>query len=153
MPELRAIRRIWVHDKHEFDDSLPRIYKEVIGKEFDDPEWIGSESFGEEEWKILLETCHDLYPDEELMPEMMSSLIDTELQANGTAQRRGLLKNLDRCIQKTFYKNEEDATKYYTKKIVRRKETGGEYNEKFLQSYEKKDDYATAIFDREDVDA
>ncbi len=153
VPELRAIRRIWVHDKHEFDDSLPRIYKEVIGKEFDDPEWIGSESFGEEEWKILLETCHDLYPDEELMPEMMSSLIDTELQANGTAQRRGLLKNLDRCIQKTFYKNEEDATKYYTKKIVRRKETGGEYNEKFLQSYEKKDDYATAIFDHEDVDA
>ena len=35
LDELRIIRRIWVNDKHEFEDSLPRIYKEVFGKEFD----------------------------------------------------------------------------------------------------------------------
>ena len=31
IPELRCIRRIWVKEKHEFDDSLPEIYKEVTG--------------------------------------------------------------------------------------------------------------------------
>lgn len=25
--ELQAIRRIWVNDKHEFDDALPKIYE------------------------------------------------------------------------------------------------------------------------------
>lgn len=32
LPELRNIRRIWVYDKHEFEDSVPRIYEEVTGK-------------------------------------------------------------------------------------------------------------------------
>ena len=49
LDELRIIRRIWVNDKHEFEDSLPRIYKEVFGKEFDDPEWIAASSFEKEE--------------------------------------------------------------------------------------------------------
>lgn len=49
MPELRCIRRIWVFDKHEFEDSLPEIYKKVTGKKFDDPEWVGSEAFRKEE--------------------------------------------------------------------------------------------------------
>lgn len=39
IPELRNIRRIWVLEKHEFADTLPGIYEEVMGKEFDDPEW------------------------------------------------------------------------------------------------------------------
>ena len=30
MPELVEIRNLWLHQKHEFDDSLPRIYEEVI---------------------------------------------------------------------------------------------------------------------------
>ena len=45
IPELRIIRRIWVKEKHEFDDTLPRIYEEVFEKEFDDPEWIAPEAF------------------------------------------------------------------------------------------------------------
>ena len=34
MDELHEIRRIWLNEKHEFDDSLPRIYEEVTGEEF-----------------------------------------------------------------------------------------------------------------------
>lgn len=30
MPEMRNIRRIWVFDKHEFDDTVPRIYKGLL---------------------------------------------------------------------------------------------------------------------------
>lgn len=45
MPELRNIRRIWVLEKHEFTDTLPTIYEEVMGKTFSDPEWIVPEAF------------------------------------------------------------------------------------------------------------
>ena len=45
LPELQAIRRIWVNDKHEFDDSLPEIYESVTGEKFEDPEWIHNENF------------------------------------------------------------------------------------------------------------
>ena len=32
--ELEEIRRIWVEDKHEIEDSLPRIYKQATGKKY-----------------------------------------------------------------------------------------------------------------------
>ena len=154
IPELRAIRRIWVHDKHEFDDSVPRIYKEIIGKKFDDPEWIGSEAFGKNEWDILCDTCRDLYSREELMPELMSSLIDVEVQANGMAERKDILKKIDNSIRKNFYSDEEDATKYYSDRLNRQKDMDGKYNEKFFAEYLKEDkaSYGT-VFDDEDVDA
>lgn len=139
IPELREIRRIWVHEKHEFDDSLPVIYNEVTGELFDDPEWIASESFGKSEWDILLETCRDLYKDEELLPEMMSSLIDVEITANNLADRKGIFDKLEKCVRKTFYKNEEDATKYYSNRVGRQKDVGGKYNEKFFKELESDD--------------
>lgn len=154
IPELRAIRRIWVRDKHEFDDSVPRIYEEVIGRKFDDPEWIGSEAFGKNEWDILCDTCRDLYSKEELMPELMSSLIDVEVQANGMAERKDILKKIDKCIREDFYSDEEDATKYYSDRLNRQKDMDGKYNEKFFAEYLKEDkvSYGT-VFDDEDVDA
>jgi DNA sulfur modification protein DndC len=138
IPELRVIRRIWVEDKHEFDDSLPRIYEDVVGQSFDDPEWIGYESFGEKEWEILKETCADLYPDEELAFEMMYSLIDIENQAQGANKRKGILDSLDKVFRHTFYKNEDEATEYYSKRVNRKMEYGGKYDEKFLSEYKIK---------------
>jgi len=155
IPELRAIRRIWVHNKHEFDDSVPRIYEEVIGKKFDDPEWIGNGAFGKDEWNILLETCHDLYQDEELMPELLSSIIDVEVEAQGMAERKGILDKIDDCVRKTFYKDEDDATAYYSNRVGRQRDTGAKYNEKFFaestREQESEDD--KVIVSDEDVDA
>lgn len=132
IPELQAIRRIWVNDKHEFDDSLPKIYEKVVGKEFEDPEWIHYENFEAEEWNILKEVCKEMFPDEELAFEMMYSLVDVENKSSGVNQRKGILDSVNSIIGKTCYKNEEDATQYYTDMMRRKKENGGKYNEKFL---------------------
>lgn len=132
IPELQAIRRIWVNDKHEFDDSLPKIYEKVVGKEFEDPEWIHYENFEAEEWNILKEVCEEMFPDEELAFEMMYSLVDVENKSSGVNQRKGILDSVNSIIGKTCYKNEEDATQYYTDMMHRKKENGGKYNEKFL---------------------
>ena len=132
IPELRNIRRIWVYDKHEFDDSLPRIYESVMGKKFEDPDWIGSEAYGHKEWEILKETCNDLFPEEELSFELLYSLIDIENQANSVNQRKGILATLEKCVKHNFYKDESDATSYYTRQLERKKGMGGRYNEKFF---------------------
>lgn len=141
MSELKCIRRIWVYDKHEFDDSLPQIYKEVIGKEFEDSEWIGLETFRNEEWTILREVVEELYPDEELAFEMAYSLIDVENQSANLNKRTGIFDALEKCIQHTYYKNEEDATEFYLSQVKRKKELGGKYDEKALDgSYEEFDE-------------
>lgn len=130
--ELRAIRRIWVLEKHEFDDTVPQIYESVLGIPFSDPDWIHVDNFGREEWDILKSVCQRLYGDEELAFEMMYSLIDVENHSAGLNARKGIIDDLEAVISRTFYQNESDATQYYSDKMVRKKNMGGRYNEKFL---------------------
>ena len=132
LEELQAIRRIWVNDKHEFDDALPRIYERVLGKAFIDPTWLHNENFQAEEWDILKKVCSEMYPDEELAFEMMYTLIDVENKASDVNQRKNILDDINKTLAKTFYKDETDATEYYSNMMVRKKENGGKYNEKFL---------------------
>lgn len=138
--ELCEIRKIWVLDKHEFDDSLPRIYEEVMGKPFNDAMWIGSETFGAKEWELLKEICQESNPDEELLFEMAYSLLDTENHSNSLNQRKGIQEHLEKIIKSTFYKNEEDATRYYSDMVNRKQEFGGKYNERFLEHIETSPD-------------
>ena len=152
--ELREIRRIWVFDKHEFDDSLPEIYKRVIGKDFDDPKWMRSEAFGKTEWDILKNVCQDLYPDEELAFEMMYSLVDTENRASSMKQRKGIIEDLEKAISANFYQNEKDATDYYARKMDRKKDYGGKYNERFYNVVnEEAAEYNAEETDKDEVDA
>ena len=56
--ELSEIRRIWLEEKHEFDDSLPRIYEEVTGEPFmDSRPGVGHSLLGSDEWDILSDLC------------------------------------------------------------------------------------------------
>ena len=41
---------------------------------------------------------------------------------------------MEECIHRTFYKNEEDATEFYLSQVQRKKDLGGKYNEKVLDS-------------------
>ncbi|MGL4503729.1 MAG: DNA phosphorothioation system sulfurtransferase DndC, partial [Planktothrix sp.] len=77
LEELSEIRRIWLEEKHEFDDSLPKIYEEVTGEPFNDPRpGAGNQLWGSDEWEVLHEICE---PDV-MHLELMSKLIGTEYQ-------------------------------------------------------------------------
>lgn len=134
LPELRAIRRIWVFDKHEFEDCLPKLYREVTGREFEDPEWMALPAFGEDEWNILETLCEQEQKKtgDELLFEMMYGLIDIENQLDSLNQRKGILDSLQSCISHTFYRDELDALQYYQERISRKKTLGGKFDEKFF---------------------
>lgn len=140
LPELRCIRRIWVFEKHEFTDSLPKIYESVMKRPFSDPEWIGTSAYGHDEWEILRQTCQDLFPDEDLSFELIYSLIDIENQSNSINQRKGILESLESCVKHNFYKNEEDATSYYVRQLERKRNLGGKFNEKFFAHIQDEDE-------------
>lgn len=135
LEELRVIRNIWVNDKHEFDDSLPRIYKDVTGKDFEDPKWISNNNFNEKDWEILKNITEEQYGDEELMFELMYSLIDIESKSKTITKRKGIIKKLEDTLTSTFYKNEEDAADYYVKKIQRKDEMLND-NDKYFDNIE-----------------
>ncbi|NEO07599.1 DNA phosphorothioation system sulfurtransferase DndC [Moorena sp. SIO3I8] len=103
--ELSEIRRIWLEEKHEFDDSLPRIYEEVTGEPFKDIR-PGAENhlLGVDEWQVLEEICDN----DAMHLELMAKLLDTERQYVTRSRRIGIYEALERCFD-TSSRSKEDA--------------------------------------------
>ncbi len=84
--ELSEIRRIWLEERHEFDDSLPRIYEEVTGEPFEDSRPAAERKLlGSDEWTVLEEMCED-----KMHLELMAKLLDTERQYYTKPRRTGI---------------------------------------------------------------
>jgi putative sulfurtransferase dndC len=133
IPELAEIRKIWVYENHEFDDSLPKIYKKIIGKTFPDKSIYTSTSFREKEWNILEEICDPDKNDNEMMLfEMMYTLIDIESKSNMMNNRKGILDQIEKTIKKNFFKDSNDASEYYFERIRRKKDHGAKFNDNIL---------------------
>ncbi len=103
--ELSEIRRIWLEEKHEFDDSLPRIYRLVTGEPFRDQR-PGAENslLGSDEWSVLEEICQG----DAMHLELMAKLIDTERQYRTMARRNGIYDALEKCFE-TSSRSEAEA--------------------------------------------
>ncbi|MDZ8134557.1 MAG: DNA phosphorothioation system sulfurtransferase DndC [Nostoc sp. DedQUE04] len=107
LEEMSEIRRIWLEEKHEFDDSLPRIYQEVTGEEFQDPRPGADYSLlGRDEWIVLEEICEG----DAMHLELMAKLLDTERQYRKKTRRVGIYDTLEKCFN-TSSRSPEDAIK------------------------------------------
>ena len=107
--ELQLIRQIWLDEKHEFDDSLPSIYEEVIGQPYLDQQIRKNKYFGKPESMLLQSICNELYNDEDLMPGLQHALLDIEAKAAAISNKRNVIINFEKEIEKAIYKNESDA--------------------------------------------
>jgi len=106
--ELSEIRRIWLEEKHEFEDSLPRIYEEVTGEAFADQR-LGVENslLGSDEWDVLAEICAD----DAMHLELMARLLDTERQYYTKSTRIGVYESLEKCFNTSSRGKEEAIAK------------------------------------------
>lgn len=134
--ELKEIRRIWVQEKHEFDDALPRIFREVTDEEFPEEFPLGPQNFGEAEWENLREVCEDEYPEEKQLFELLYSMLDIENRSGKMDKRKDVLDLLDKSIGKNFYRDEEDASEYFFMDMERKREMGATYVEQALEDIE-----------------
>lgn len=107
LEELSEIRRIWLEEKHEFDDTLPKIYQEVTGEIFEDPRPTNTLAIlGSEEWNILEEICNN----DPMYLELMARLLNTERQFYTKSRRGGIFDSLMKCFESSS-RPEEDAIK------------------------------------------
>ncbi|MEA5523035.1 DNA phosphorothioation system sulfurtransferase DndC [Limnoraphis robusta] len=114
--ELSEIRRIWLEEKHEFDDSLPRIYKEVTGETFIDT-YRGNETslLGSDEWTTLEDICGE----DAMHLELMAKLLDTERQYYTKARRVGLFEDLEKCFETSSRTKEEAIANAHLKRNLK----------------------------------
>ena len=103
--ELEEIRRIWVTEKHEIEDSLPRIYKDATGEEYPRNKRNNGAIFGAQEIQLLREVCEQ----KQNQFEMVRELLAIECSHQTQLRRSGLFKSLQNAIERNFYVDETDA--------------------------------------------
>ncbi len=112
--ELQEIRRVWVVDKHEVEDTLPKIYEEVTGTVYPGAPLDDNPVFGADEMRLLREACEEEVRDEndETGFGLARELLDVERKFRSMARRAGLYEELEKSLRKHVFKNEEDATTF-----------------------------------------
>lgn len=103
--ELHEIRRIWVFEKHEIEDALPDIYREVTGRPFpgaslDDVLVLSSDDLG---------VLRDLCADDRLHYELTRQLLDVERQFRTMTRRAGLFDALETAFRRSYFDDADDA--------------------------------------------
>jgi DNA sulfur modification protein DndC len=90
LAELHEIRRIWLYEKRQFDDTVPTVYEEITGESF--PKVSSDDSLlRREDWGILYDVCGE---DEEFF-ELQAQLLDIEREYRGMSRRAGIFETLE----------------------------------------------------------
>ena len=105
LDEMEEIRRIWVVEKHEMEDSLPRIYQEITGESYSGRQLNDGAVFGDKEMELL----HDLCGANRNHYEMVRELLSIGSRHKSAMRRTGVLQLLQGAIERNFYSGEEDA--------------------------------------------
>jgi DNA sulfur modification protein DndC len=105
LAELEEIRRIWVCDKHEFEDALPGIYAAATGENYPGPE-LGDGRLLHPE---ILDMLGEITGGDRLHYELVRDLLDIEQQHHAQVRRRTIFDGLEQALRRGFYYDADDA--------------------------------------------
>jgi DNA sulfur modification protein DndC len=112
LEDLEEIRRIWVFEKHEIEDSVPRIYEEVMGVPYPAPRMDESQVFDAGDIELLRQiTANDEDPDQ-LHFHLMRQLLAVEGKYQHAARRAGLFDELNNVLEYHAFNGETEALEF-----------------------------------------
>jgi DNA sulfur modification protein DndC len=99
--ELYEIRRIWRTERGDWEDSIPKIYREITGQDLN---WSQDDlAFSSKEKSLLLEIC-----EKHTVPiQLVMKLFDAELQTQGMSRRSSIYNRIDRVLSEEWRSEEE----------------------------------------------
>ncbi len=102
LEELQKIRKLWRWEEQDWEDSVPKIYREVMGE---DLEWAADEQpiFSGEDRALLDVICdrHDA------PAKLVAKLLDVERQLNGMSRRSSIHQRISAVIDEDWRSEEE----------------------------------------------
>jgi DNA sulfur modification protein DndC len=117
--ELFEIRRIWMTQKSDWDDSVAKIYQEVTGETLD---WTKDDlgSFSKAEQELLQKIC-----DAKKLPlRLVTKLIDVEQQMQGMTKRSSIYNRLGEVLSEDWLTEEEAKRQIANPNAVDKKRRG-----------------------------
>ena len=99
--ELEEIRRLWRTEHQDWEDSVPQIYREVMGE---DRDWAADDlgTFTISDKAILTSLCNDAG----IPVELVAKLLDTERQFHGMSRRASIYERIN-AIFREDWRSEE----------------------------------------------
>ena len=105
LDELEEIRRIWVVEKHELEDSLPKLYEKATDMIYPGRKLSDSAPFGAREMAVLKKACGENH----LHFEMMRELLSIGKKQKNALRRAKIYSSLENAIRRNYYDDEKDA--------------------------------------------
>lgn len=108
--ELQRIRQIWRTEEGDWEDSIPRIYKEV----YDEVYWSVDDNnpFNRYDKELLVELSKKY----EVPDKLATKLIDLELQTQGMSIRHSIYKGIDKIFKEEWRSVDEIREEHQIKK-------------------------------------
>ncbi|HFD31323.1 MAG TPA: DNA phosphorothioation system sulfurtransferase DndC [Gammaproteobacteria bacterium] len=100
--ELLEIRRLWLFEEGDWEDSIPHIYKAITEKNLPIAinDWAGMNGL---ELQVLQETCKD----HDIPVGLLTELFDTERRQFGMSRRATIFNDIDKILKKDWRGRDE----------------------------------------------
>jgi len=143
--ELEVIRRIWTNDKHEIEDSLPRIYKEAVGENYPGLDSDERQIFSVEDLEILKSIAATDKDEDGILYQMIREMLHVEQKYRGAYRRSGIFETLEKTLKQHAFLNKEEALEF--------KLMNSEINQSSISMTDSNETVESAIFElNEDID-
>jgi DNA sulfur modification protein DndC len=148
--EIEEIRRIWVAEKREFEDSVPEIFFRATGQEYPVPELDETTPFRSEDVRLLREICMSLpiatlrdgsKEANSLLFGVLRDQLGVQHSYRGAIRRVGLHGDLENILESHSFDSEDDALDF----ALQRKAGG---NELMYEMRDTADAHAYALEDQ-----
>ncbi|HZG45594.1 MAG TPA: DNA phosphorothioation system sulfurtransferase DndC [Allosphingosinicella sp.] len=103
--ELEEIRRIWVADKLEIEDLVPKIYQEVTGEVYPGRAFDESACFSADDMAVLAEVCGS----DRVGYETLRDLLEATRRHRLMRRRSGVFEAVEKTLRRGLYKDGAEA--------------------------------------------
>ena len=109
--EMQEIRRLWRTERQDWDDSVPRIYQEVMGEECG---WLRDDApvYRENDSRLLAEACAE----GDVPTELVAKLLDMERDMHGMLRRSNVLGRIEGILRQDWDTEDEVLRRFEEKK-------------------------------------
>ncbi len=100
--ELRAIRRIWLTERQDWQDSLPALYTEMTKRTL---VWEQNDAYTP--GQVEAELIYELGTEYDVPPQLLQKLLDAEWQNQGMRRRTSIHKSIEKIFNEDWRTREE----------------------------------------------
>jgi DNA sulfur modification protein DndC len=110
--ELEEIRRIWVEEKHEIEDLVPRAFEKATGRAYLKDAADDAQLFGPEDLDLLRELASSDADPDGIHYQVLRELLNIEQSYQTASRRAGIYDALKVALKKGAFVNEQDALSF-----------------------------------------